>query len=107
MDSGGLLGLSAVFVRDKRKRRVLEEEKKTAEQKRKTTREEGGEEEEECPSREAKRPRMNNSKIEKENEQSEFSNHEEEVSPPHLVPRTPGDILTKIMMLKVPGAELL
>lgn len=52
---------------------------------------------------------MNNSKIEKENEQSEFSNHEEEVSPPppHLVPRTPGDILTKITMLKVSGTELL
>lgn len=42
---------------------------------------------------------MNSSKIEKENEQSEFSNHEEEVSP-HLVPRTPGDILTKLLMLK-------
>lgn len=60
------------------KGRVLEEEKKTAEQTRKTPREGG--EDQECPSREAKRPRMNNSKIEKENEQSEFSNHEEEVS---------------------------
>lgn len=50
---------------------------------------------------------MNNSKIEKENEQSEFSNHEEEVSPTTWSPGPPGDILTKIMMLKVPGAELL
>lgn len=61
------------------KKRVLEEKKKRAEQKRKTIRGEEEEEEEECPSERGKRPRMNNNKIEKENEQSEFSNHEEEV----------------------------
>lgn len=76
--------VGGLCIRLEGKGRVLEEEKKTAEQKRKTTREEGGEE---CPSREAKRPRMNNSKIEKENEQSEFSNHEEEVSPRTWSPR--------------------
>lgn len=59
------------------KKRVLEEKKKRAEQKRKAIR--GEEEEEECPSERGKRPRMNNNKIEKENEQSEFTNHEEEV----------------------------
>lgn len=78
--------------------RVLERQTR---QKRKTTEEEeGGEEEEEERPREGdKRVRMNNNKIggEKETEQSEFTNHEEEVgSGAHLLSFYVNDLTQKM-----------
>lgn len=75
----------------KNKSNLVLEERSGAKQKRKTTKEDEGEED--SPSERDKRVRlrMNNNKTEKDNEQSEFTNHEEEVRTlPTDLPAQPG-----------------